>query len=260
MTTRQKFSSDLVISFALAESGEKVSTALNEQRKYLRRQYKKTRPIAEKQLFTRHLMFSSEVMSMWDRKGAPLYFPQSSHLANAWGDARFCLDFLKKANHTIARPLITRFHEIAQISSDKEEMLELFDVIKASAAFFALWRGSRLDTDGIDSRYRSIMKDGVPDIIPAFARQYSQGARVSAQQVKNAFCHFLREGGNSGKKIESQNDWVDSITSVPLYAKAKAVARFLVLVAAHDAVTKKKWNVDQGEQGSSELDCGGFLA
>ena len=257
VTTRQKSSSDLVISFALAENGEKVSTALNEQRKYLRRQYKKAASIDKKQSFTRHLMHSSEVMSMWDRKGDPLYSPSPGPLADAWGEARFCLDFLKEAKHTISRPLITRFHEVVRVSpNNREEMRELFDVIKASAAFFALWRGSRLDTDGIDSRYRLMMKDGVSDIIGvrAFARQCrSRGARISAQQVRSAFCHFLRKGGNSRKKIESQNDWVDSIADTPLYGKATAVARFLVLVATHDAVAQRNGMLIRGNRGVQSL-------
>ena len=252
---RHKLASDLVISFALAESGKRLSANFGVQREYLRNSYRVLEEISGKRLFTRHLMYASEIARLWDKKkDVPLYgAPLADNNARAWEEACFCLDFLRDARHTIAQALITRFHEAASNPSRGGETLELFAVIKATAAFFALWRGcskSRTAT-GIDDRHRDLMGQGImmeadaaeSDILP-FARRpplnrrVPAGGPISADEVKRAFRHFLRKGESDGRGAGTKEEWVNHSVGVPLGANAKQVARFLLLTAAHDAVPK----------------------
>ena len=240
---REKLTSNLVISFALAENGEKISADFGKQRKYLRDQYFDLNGIDEQRLFTRHLMHASEVAQLWGDKTRemPRYGVSSeSDAGHAWAEACFCLDFLRNTNHTIAQALVTRFHESASVAEGNAP--DLFAVIKATAAFFALWRGcSKIQTAFmIDKRYRDLMEQGVGDILP-FARRCRHGQRVivgrdiSAEEVKRAFCHFLQKGESDDRRVRSETEWVQHTIGVPIYARARAVARFLLLTASHDA-------------------------
>ena len=245
-----KFTADLIVSFALSESGAKLSATLRDQRGYMRSQYKCLKTKEDKRLFTRHLMHASQVSGVWvqPKKSEMLLPAVSREFQQEWKEARFCLDFIRKANHSISRGLMTRFHESVQISkeSEREEKIRsLCRVVKAIAAFFALWRGSRPNTDGIDARYRDMMKQGVKqlkvapfsEILP-FSRQ--GGGPVSDEQVILAFRHFLAEGGNSKRKITSRKEWVEHAVEVPVYRGAQAVAKFLLLVASEGAAPSKK--------------------
>ena len=237
-----KFTADLMVSFALAESGKKISKALRDQRNYMRDEYKRIKDTEEKRLFTRHLMHASQVSGAWflPKKTEMILPAVSREFQQEWKEARFCLNFIRKANHSIARGLMTRFHEAVQISEEgeREEKIRSFcRVVKAIAAFFALWRGSRSGTDGIDAKYRDMMK-GVEKLVDPFSRR--GGGPVSDEQVRRAFRHFLEEGGNSKKKITSREKWVEYAVEIPVYRGAQAVAKFLLLVASEGAAPSEK--------------------
>lgn len=235
-----KNTADLIVSFALAENGEKISTALRDQRDYMRNQYKCMKTKEEKRRFTEHLMHASQVSGLWIRpKEARGFLPAPSRreFMQEWKEACFCLDFIREANHSISRALMTRFYDAVQISGEgdrDEKIISLCRVVKATAAFFALWRGSRHSTDGIDSRHRTMMKQGVKKLkVGAFSRQGN--APLSECSVISAFRHFLAEGGNSKRAITSRDEWVNHAIGAPIYRGAQKVAKFLLLVASEGA-------------------------
>ena len=260
---RKKLTSNLVISFALAESGEKIPADFGKQRKYLRDQYLDLKDVDKRRLFTRHLMHASEVAQLWGDKKQEM--PQhgissEGDVERAWAEACFCLDFLRSANHTIAQALVTRFHESASVAGGNA--LDLFAIIKATAAFFALWRGcSKIQTAFmIDKRYRDLMKTGVEELnILPFARRFRHGQRdfigreISAEEVKRAFCHFLRKGESDDRKVRSEAEWVKYTIGVPLYSHTRTVARFLLLIASHDTVPTEMGLLKAGNAGVCPL-------
>ena len=235
---RKKATAELVVSFALSENGERVSNSLRDQRDYLRTQYKGVGSLEEQRLFTRHFMHASETAQLWNGAADASLFASAltNEVAREWEVARFCLDFLKSANHTIAKAVITRFHEAARIADHAEQadkILSLCSAIKAVAAFFALWRGSREGTDGIDARYRELMKSGLPEIgVSPFSRRARDGGDIPVQDVKRALCRLLEQ---SRLEIDSGDKWANCVAKIPIYRTAKSVARFLILAAAHDA-------------------------
>ena len=147
----ESVTAEMLISFALAESGQKLSKKLHVQRDYLVRIYDKDLDgdMDERRLFTRHLMHVSEVYRyLW---GAGTSVLELGKLFNCSDDdslmkkelpqARFCLDFLISAKHTIALAPIARFYESARLSpGDIGKVKDLCAIIKACAAFFALWK------------------------------------------------------------------------------------------------------------------------
>ena len=232
---------DMLISFAMAENGKKIGKSLREQRQYLRERYGALSG-AEKRGFTRHLMHSAEVVQYyWEGKGFGIQelFPDivvsGTDMYGKWKTARFCLSFLKDANHNIAQALFTRFHEAARMSDDSERetrVREVFEAIKAVAAFFALWRGSRVSTDGIDNCHRRLFRGGA-SIIDSLARVNTESP-LKAKNLRRAFRHMLgEEGGNSKRRINASS-WLAYSNEIPVYRVARNVAKFLLLVASHN--------------------------
>ena len=241
---KAKTTAEMLVSFALAENGKTLGKSLREQREYLRNRYNNELSAGtEKREFTRHLMHSAELMKYyWDGGGRDLQtvkgfsdaFEQDATLGKDLETVCFCLSFLRGAGHQIVRALFTRFHESAKISDASERVRRIrtiFHVIKAAAAFFALWRGSRDSTDGIDNRHRRLVRDGIGNISGSLIR----GATLPTEtEIRRAFCHLLREdGGNSQRKIDFGN-WLARSGETPVYRGAKQVARFLLLVAANN--------------------------
>lgn len=249
---RARTSSDIVINFAIAEDGIKLSRHLSEQRTYLCRNYKNCNGNEEasgKRRLTHHLMCVSQVAQHFSGEGGDNlsqvlgpYSSIASWFANEWKEAHFCLKYLKDTKHTIAWPMIARFHHAVMLATDesnkKERIKELLRAIKAIAAFFALWRGSRDTTDGIDSRYRALFKfEGRPEGIN-FSRR--GGNEPSAENLRQSFLFFLREdGGTSERKILTHEEFAGYSVLTPIYRTSKETAKFLLLVAAHNAAPSR---------------------
>ena len=260
-----KTTGELLISFALAENGATLPKALREQRKYLREAYSPLKPLSEspeRREFTRHLMHAAEVMQIWNREGSAKIsglFQVDESLKQEADAARFCLDFLAASNHHIVRALVTRFHEAARLADEgrvREKIADLFSAVKALAAFYAIWRGSRENTDGIDGRHRKLMRDHFSRMtLTPDGKHVLRDVELSAEDVKRALVSLLKEdGGNSDRKIRSRGDWVKHAAVVPIYSTpAPPIARFLLLVAAHNARPMENGLLESARDGARPL-------
>ena len=237
---KSKTTGELLISFALAEDGATIPKDLRSQRKYLRDSYGRSGALSSRREFTHHLMHAGDVMQIWKReKGMqiPALFHADASLKREAETAQFCVDFLAAPNHHIVRALITRFYEAARLADEgqkREKTADLFSVIKALAAFYAIWRGSREGTDGIDNRHRKLMREHFSRMVLSSdsGARTPRNAELSAQTVKRLLVSLLADnGGDSERKIQSRRDWVKHATSVPIYS-TKDIARFLLFVAA----------------------------
>ena len=239
--SRKKITDEMLISFALAESGKELSTKLNDQRNYLKETYEDMDTSSKRADFTRHMMHVSGVYQhLWyGRKSIGDIFNLNAHdMTDEEQDiikhARFAMGFIKETNHFISAAIISRFYEQAKLAKSnlkKDKALELCGAIKAIAAFFALWRSCNT-TDGIDDRYRK-MFDNTRRI--RLSRQY--GASLSLPGLKKEFCDILKtDGGNSNKTIPSLEKWIDRFEKYPIYRSNKKVAKFILLTAAHNSI------------------------
>lgn len=225
---------DMLVTFALAESGVTLSKKLHVQRKYMKESYDKC---SDKPLFTQHLMHVSNVWRLWSDSSPNILkgldFDAEIIGSQKVSEANFCLRFLKDAGHTITLALIARFYATVKIQhalqDEKyiETAAELCDTIKVLAAFFAVWRSSRETADGIDTRHRKLMKE-------KFNRMTHEGNVLSHGLVQQMCCQFLKEGGNTQTIIDSQEAWVDQSKYIPIYRTEKAVAKFLLFLGAHN--------------------------
>lgn len=227
----------LLIPFALAETGDKLSKRLSDQRSYLREKFDKLPAPGpdEKREFVKHLSHTSMFLrQLWpdDKNAVPELEDGKFPNPNL---ALLCLDVLRAAKHHITIGLMTRFfskYRSADLAGVNPALKEFEEAILAITAFFALWRASRRTTEKIDSYYRQILREGVEAAgVKAFARRPSgPGEEPTAEKLKAAFRQILADHG----KIGSREEWVKIAATMPMYKTSVPLTRFLLFAATHD--------------------------
>jgi hypothetical protein len=225
----------LLIPFALAETGDKLSKRLSDQRSYLRDKFEKLAGEDEKREFVKHLAHTAMfIRQLW---------PDEKDAIAELEDGKFhdptvtllCLDVLRASKHHITIGLMTRFFSklrSADIGGVPAALTDFEGAIRAITAFFALWRGSRMGTAKIDSYYREILREGVEDAcVKAFARRPNDaGEEPTADRLRVAFRQILKDDGEIGSKA----DWVAAASNLAVYKTSVPLARFLLYAATHD--------------------------
>ncbi len=237
---KQDATSRLIVAFALAESGDKLSKRLSDQRRFLRDGYEKRAadPRTYKQNFTRHLSHAASfIKDVWPdtKKDMP-----DLKSVNGQTDelALLCIDFLRQFNHTITIAPLVRFYSNCRIASHEESKKatsDFLEALKAITAFSVLWRSSRTSTDGIDNHYRRLMLEGYPRFgLSPLCRSIDGHVQspLDVLKLKKSLIDILKvSGGISGK-----DDWVKEASKLPQYSINQHISRFLLISAAHDSI------------------------
>ncbi len=255
---KQETTSRLIVSFALAEKGEKLSKRLSDQRRFLKDSFEKLPDLSQQQEFVRHLSHAASfIRYSWpDDKS----LTTTLHLAEeaATDEVILCIDLLRKFNHTITLgPLIRYYSEIRRVGPDARinAINNFKDAVKAITAFSVLWRASRRSTENLDSHYRKIMLIGYEDVgLKPLARDTgvdNSDISLDVNCLKKAFLAILDKDG----KVGSKEDWVKAISKIPNYSNQKEITRFILLAAAHDSVEDKNNHglTVAGRVGTSQL-------
>ena len=256
---RQRVTTDILVPFALAETGAKLPAKLHFQRRYLRTQYDS---LADGDDLTRRRGFVESLADM------------TSFMQSTWGvaepmarrfmplaveddDALVGLEALKDLNHSITIAPMSRFYQKACQDPQNEALVaELISAVKATVAFSMLWRGSMGGTENIDGHYRNIMReerevDG--RTVAPLARRIDGTIREPALEDYIARLKaYLRE---EGEGIHEKEEWVRRIRTVGVYSSSRVVARFLLLCASDDAVAEEgaAGLVTRGRRGCAPL-------
>lgn len=237
---KQDATSRLIVAFALAESGDKLSKRLSDQRRFLRDGYEKrvAEPKIYKQNFTRHLSHAAIfIKDVWpDTKKD---FPDLNAI-NGQNDelALLCIDFLRQFNHTITIAPLIRFYSNCRIAAyDEREKAtkDFLEALKAITAFSVLWRSSRTSTDGIDNQYRRLMLDGYPSKgLSPLCRSIGGNVQspLNVQKLKESLIDILKVSGG----VSGRDDWVKEVSKQPIYSINQHISRFLLIAASHDSI------------------------
>lgn len=227
---KQDATANLLVTFALAEDGEKLSKRLSDQRRFFKK-FDRLDDISDKRAYLQHMAHTSSFLrSSWTSDISNE--PKIEGINSLDEDAKLALHFLKKIRHTITQPLIVRyFSEFSQARSDNVALAEsnLIDVVKAITAFHILWRGSRSTTDGIDAIYRNLMSDGYKETGLSALKRGAEEALPNAAELKNAFRAILASQGG----INSVTDWNSRLLNTPSY-KNNHLAQLILLAASDD--------------------------
>ena len=235
---KHKATSGILIPFALAETGSKLSKRLSDQRRYLKEEFDLLKESIEKQRkFIRHLSHTTIfIENSWSHDKAQ--FPSIlGHDSKDIDLELMCLDFLRASGHSITIAPIVRFYSLLRTAAPDERgnaLSELKNAIKAITAFSVLWRASRSTTEQIDSHYRKLMESGFPELgIPPLARSPKSSIyqKPTAENLKSALKHILREKGG----INDCESWIKKVWKQPIYSN-RAITRFICLAGTHDTV------------------------
>jgi hypothetical protein len=248
---KQKATTALMLPFALAESGEKRSAHLSDQRKYLQSHFEKQdSTLAEKREFVKHLgHVAGFVHNAWVND------PTASFLGSFEDDdlGKTCLDFLRVAPHPIAIAPLSRFASKVRLALPNERVAaarELEKAIRAVTAFFVLWRSSRLSTENIDGHYRTIMREA-SDVLSLPALNRTATPLPMVQCLVDRLKWVLAEHGG----IQTVEDYVTKTSPIPIYQISSSLCRFILLSAAHDTVfdPDRDGHVKAGREGTLEM-------
>jgi hypothetical protein len=234
------------VSFALAETGERLPRRLADQRRYLKDEFERyEEDKLERTQFVAHLHnMASFYETAWEEAatGAPHFDGLPVHAAS--DNVRLCIAFLRSLNHTVAIAPLVRFYAVS-LTNDLVEranrLVALEQAFRAVAAFSALWRASRRTTGNIDQEYRQIM-GGMESLtkLPPLARRLPRDPKgrptpiVDVAAFKAELRARLEHPMHGG--IAAEAEWVDLASQLPLYEINTNLTRFILLAAYHDTV------------------------
>lgn len=234
---------DLLVNFALAESGTKLAKRLADQRVYMKESFergKDSKPYRDG--FLTHLRDTATFLDRtWNADEADRELVGLGNAAMT-DDMHLCLSFLKSLKHTITVAPLVRFYSqaLAAGSMERAEALrDLESALKAITAFTVYWRSSRRTTGNIDREYREIMA-GVGSVtgIDALCRVgndlKASSHAVSAEQLKNELAARLTSKNHGD--LPDRASWLTASSTIPFYTVNRVLTRFLLLAAYHDTV------------------------
>ncbi|MFN9030839.1 MAG: hypothetical protein ACK54C_16140 [Betaproteobacteria bacterium] len=241
---------DLLIYFASAETGWKLSKRLADQRRYMKDEFERHARTEEARVaFVQHLRdLSAFVQHAWTGTPTLPGLP-----VDATTDVvKLCLTFLQKLNHSVTIAPLTRFYSAALMADSEARptaIANLEAALKALTAFSTLWRASRRGTENIDQEYRDIMSGGAAGStagrpltgLPPLARTLREGApadtsapSVDVVRLKAELRARLAHSDHGA--IADKTRFIAEASQVPAYANSRLVSRMLLLAAHHDAV------------------------
>lgn len=251
---RQKRSAELLVAFALAEMGDKRSKNLADQRRFMRETFDRYTTRPAQQQFIRHLADLSKFFDSTWVDGVNR--PQIGNL-ELDDPTALCVRFLVDLDHTITAPLLAQYAAVVSAATDEVErkaaMAEFSNISQAVVAFAVLWRASRSTTDRIDQVFRDLMSKGFEGYkVPPLARGLREDAPLpKAEVIQKVLVARLQAGrSEGGANIGDKKEWIEKVIAQPIYDVNTTLARFVLLVAFHDAVEGADGQLSAGKTGT----------
>ncbi|WP_329472458.1 DUF262 domain-containing HNH endonuclease family protein [Streptomyces sp. NBC_01723] len=243
----QNATRDLLVAFALAETGEKLSKRLPDQRVYMRDTFERHKDSAgDRSAYLRHLCDTAAfVGNAWEPANNSSRALPGLEATAMTDTVKLCLSFLNSLNHTIAIAPLVRFYSEAVHADEGEarekRIAEFEKAIKAITAFTVFWRATRRGTGNIDSQYRAVMAgvDSLTGMGP-LARQWAVPSAskadpiVDAEALKKELAARLSHSKHGA--IPNLPSFLADASALPLYKIARPLTRFLLLAAYHDTI------------------------
>lgn len=242
----QKATRDLLVTFALAETGKKLSKRLPDQRVYMRDTFERHKDSAvDRSAYLRHLSDTAAFIGTAWEPAADSPRTLAGLDATAMTDTvKLCLAFLNSLNHTIAIAPLVRFYSEAVHADEGEarakRIAEFEKAIKAITAFTVFWRATRRGTGNIDSQYRAVMAGDSLTGMGPLARQWAvpdaskPAPIVDAEALKKELAARLLDPKHGG--VPNLASFLASASALPLYSISRPLTRFLLLAAYHNTI------------------------
>ena len=150
--------------------------------------------------------------------------------------AQLCLKLLQTTGHRITVAPISRWVSAYWANPCDHTYDELCKVICALTAFSVMWRSGCGGINGIDGIYRSIMDKGDSITgLPPLCRIKGSSNLPSSTELCDALWAICANH-DPAIQFDSTSTWGALVLERPVYYDNEAIARFLLLIAAHHAV------------------------
>ncbi|ENM5738752.1 DUF262 domain-containing protein [Vibrio mimicus] len=225
---KQNSTQDIVNSFALLYSGEKLGNNLSAQRNYLRSLINLHKDESEVE------NIASKLSDLVAFKNAIWTTEELDSQMKNLSDRDItltCCEFLRTAKKTLCIPILARYYIKAKVNSD---FSEFSNIVKAITAFTMLWRSALGGTAGIDDAYREIMYFG-----------YKKKKKVVAEEINNPICYknnnpptadeliIILHNHLKSKELFSFDDWYKNAKTTNIYNASGPIAKMFILMANH---------------------------
>lgn len=242
----QNATRELLVTFALAETGRKLSKRLSDQRVYMKDTFDRHKDdVKARNSYLQHLSDTATfVGSTWEPAPATVRQLVGLPTSAMTDTVKLCLGFLSDMNHTVALAPLVRFYAQAvhvEEGEERDERIREFEVaVKAITAFTVFWRATRRGTGNIDSQYRAVMLgDSLSGIGPLAREAAAAGAgkaepMVDAEALRVELRIRLSDAHHGG--IANLASFLAASSDLPLYTMSRPLTRFLLLAAYHDTV------------------------
>jgi hypothetical protein len=230
---KQNETKALIVSYGLYLEGYKLPENLASQRNFLRTRYDKAAAKSRENShrFIRQLADMAQFRHLyWSPKGIEKL--GAYHDASRLDEVQLLASFLMATKSYLVLPILARYWQ----PNLKQAGDALFlDVLRAVTAFLVLRRAATGTTAGIDSDFRAVMAPA-----GSGANKFGLGAGVETNHAVLDIAK-LREAlrillAKSKAKVTERDKWVGQAADNPLYVQAREISRFMILVAADQAV------------------------
>ena len=210
--------------FRIVYEGKSLSNQFSQQRKWLNNTFESCASYDDKKEFVHRL---SNLTQYWtdlkNCESTPLDLLHKIHHSES-DLVALCLKYLDDSNHRMSDTVISRFYS-SVLRGVVDSELEFFKSIKATAAFFTLWRSAYSNT-GLDDIYKKLFSsdninlswNGNPD-------------DLTSKKLKDYYISALKD-----KDIFSKPEWLEKSKKNLDYLSAKTVCNFILLLSSHDTI------------------------
>lgn len=234
---RSRTTHDLLLPFAMAQKGDRLAKRLGQQRNWMRKTFEGLPELAHKRRFVCELRNLVRFLDEGFQYNKPEVTP-STHIGELQveddGLTVLCLDYLKHAKNEICIGPLSRFYSEVLHDPGLQRSGAFGQAVKASAAFFTLYRWA-FGTSGLPDAYRRLMRVGDPD-----NDLHPMGRLVENSQMPSgeAFAAYL------GRQLRSRlngakDEWVKRVKLRPIY-QSSVVAKFALFTAFHDTIADEE--------------------
>ena len=231
---KQAETKELVVTFALYIEGQKLSKDLAAQRNFLRKSYDGATKngLEPARRFVSALAETAEFRRFyWENRGIEEL--GRFHSAASLDEIQLFVSLISDMKTSLALPILLRYWTPSLKHVGEERFVQ---VLKAVIAFLVIRRAATGGTAGIDSDFRAVMapKEG-RGASRKFGLCTGAGHKndvLLPSELKEALKTLLKHK----LKTLDKSRWVENVVANPLYEQSKDLARFMILVAGHQAI------------------------
>jgi len=234
---RTKATNDMLLPFAVAQTGTKLPKRLGLQRNWLRSTFEGLQEQSEKQRFVIELRNLVRCLNEAFHYRRDITAESRLEALDRDDDGLtvLCLDYLSLANNDICVGPLSRFYSELLMNPGAESSKAFREAVKAAAAFFTLYRWA-FGTSGLPEVYRDLMYKNQKEEygMPPMGRLVEN----SKMPTGKSFATYL------GRRLTAhlsgnKDEWVRKVRSQSV-CRSSVVARFALFAAFHDTIVDEQ--------------------